>query len=454
MLEDMSTEKKHADGIIAGRLEGDELAENFADIHPPLTQMQAVLEAERCYYCYDAPCIDACPTGIDIPSFIQRISTGDLSASAKKIFEQNIFGGMCARVCPTETLCEEACVRNLSEEAPVKIGLLQRHATDHALERSEQYFSRSPDNNRKVAVVGAGPAGLSCAHRLAMNGYKVQVFDARSKPGGLNEYGIAAYKTVDNFAQREVEYVLGIGGIEISYGQELGSAVLLSELCDKYDAVFLGIGLGAVRTMEAQGEQLEGVCSAVSFIEQIRQAAEPAQLAVGRRVVVVGGGMTAVDAASQSLRLGAEDVNLVYRRGPAQAPASAKEIRFVQNTGTKVRYWAIPQRILGDKQVTGVEFEYTALANGKLVRTGDTYQLPADMVLTAVGQKLVQLDGGAEILEITEGKLAVNDERQTSVQGIWAGGDCVTLGNDLTVSAVEDGKLAAASIDRHFRNSN
>lgn len=359
---------------------------------------------------------------------------------------------MCARVCPTETLCEEACVRNLSEAKPVKIGLLQRHATDHALARSEQYFTRAKDSGHTVAVVGGGPAGLACAHRLSMLGHKVRVFESRPKPGGLNEYGIAAYKTVDNFAQHEIEYILAIGGIEVIYGQKLGENLELADLQRDHAAVFLGVGLGAVRSLEAGGEQLEGVQSAVSFIEQVRQVDDLADLAIGRKVVVVGGGMTAIDAASQSLRLGAEDVSLVYRRGPEQAPASAKEIAFVQNTGVMVRFWAMPRRILGDKKVTGIEFEYTMLNDGRLTGTGDTYQLPADLILTAVGQVLVPFaDGNKGMLDLADGKIAVNAERQSSTPGVWAGGDCVTIGKDLTVSAVEDGKLAAESIDKHLR---
>lgn len=441
-----------ADGLVAGRLNADDLARNFADSHPPLTKTQAAIEAERCYYCYDAPCTVACPTAIDIPSFIQRIANADLSSAAERIFEQNIFGGMCARVCPTETLCEEACVRNLNESKPVKIGLLQRHATDHALARDEQYFERAPATGKTVAVVGAGPAGLACAHRLAMHGHAVKVYEGKSKPAGLNEHGIAAYKTVDDFAQREVGYILAIGGIEVECERPFGAGLDLESLRKDHAAVFLGIGLGGFRDLGVAGTELAGVSSALEFIEGLRQASSLAEVLVGRRVIVIGGGMTAVDAASQALRLGAEEATMVYRRGPADKPASDKEVAFVQTTGARVRYWATPLRIRGESSVTGVEFEYTTMENGKLSRTGATYVLEADMVLTAVGQVLVLAKrGGAEVLDTEGDKLAVNDERQTSLAGVWAGGDCAKTGTDLTVSAVEDGKVAAESINRILR---
>ena len=450
-MKETTDNARHADGQHSGRLQPEEIDRNFSDIHPPLTRAQAAIEAERCYYCYDAPCTTACPTGIDIPSFIKRISTGDLSSSAKRIMEENIFGGMCARVCPTETLCEEACVRNLNEDQPVKIGLLQRHATDHAMARGEQYFQRGETSGKVVAVVGAGPAGLSCAHRLATLGHETKVFEARPKAGGLNEYGIAAYKTVDGFAAREVEYILAIGGIEVMYEKALGDDLTIDGLLGEHDAVFVGMGLGGVRSLGIDGDSFDGVRSAVDFIAEVRQASLP-EVKVGRKVVVIGGGMTAVDAASQSLRLGAEDVSLVYRRGPDELSASTKEISFAKNTGTQVRYWARPRRVLGNGRVEGIELEYTRNDGGKVVGTGETYVLDADMVLVAVGQTLDSSEEvGVNKLEATGGKISVDEERRTSMDRVWAGGDCVVGGNDLTVSAVEDGKVAAHSMDRFLR---
>ena len=241
----MSSEDRHP-GIATGRLSAEQYAKNFADLHPPLTAHEAFVESDRCYFCYDAPCVTACPTGIDIPMFIRQIHADNASGAATTIFDQNILGGMCARVCPTETLCEQACVRNTGEDKPVRIGELQRVATDHAMTKGAQPYSRSAPTGRKIAVVGAGPAGLSCAHRLAMHGHEVTIFDAREKPGGLNEYGIAAYKTVDEFAQREVDFILSIGGITIETGKALGSDFSLADLRQQYDAVFLGMGLAGV----------------------------------------------------------------------------------------------------------------------------------------------------------------------------------------------------------------
>lgn len=439
---------KTEDGLRSARLAEGDLADNFADIHPPLTKAQASIEAERCYYCFDAPCTTACPTGIDIPSFIKRISTGDLSSSAKKILEENIFGGMCARVCPTETLCEEACVRNLNENQPVKIGLLQRHATDHAMALGEQFFSRGKDSGKHVAVVGAGPAGLSCAHRLSMLGHRSTVYESKPKPGGLNEYGIAAYKTVDGFAASEVDYILEIGGIEVVHGKGLGDGLDLAQLLSDHDAVFVGVGLGGARDLGIEGSDLAGVRPAVDFIAEVRQAGSLGEVEVGRRVVVIGGGMTAVDAASQSLRLGAEEARIVYRRGPEGLSASDREISFAKDTGAQVRYWSQPRRIVGNGSVESVEFEYTKADGESLVGTGETYSLQADMVLVAAGQALAgDVLGG---LDTSGGKVAVDAQRRTSLEGVWAGGDCVA-GKDLTVTAVEDGKVAAHSIDAFLR---
>src|SRR4051812_19218662 len=248
--------------IAPGRLTPDLYAENFSDLHPPFDRHEARIAAERCLFCYDAPCITACPTGIDIPLFIREIITGNTIGSAKTILDANIFGGMCARVCPTETLCEEACVRMAAEGKPVEIGNLQRYATDDLIGRGRQLYTRGAPTGRRVAVVGAGPAGLSCAHRLAVLGHEVVVFEARDKPGGLNEYGIAAYKSTEDFAQREVDYILGVGGIAIEYGKRLGRDMTLDGLKGEFDAVFLGMGLGDTNDLDLS-DDLEGVMDAV-----------------------------------------------------------------------------------------------------------------------------------------------------------------------------------------------
>ncbi|HIP78082.1 MAG TPA: FAD-binding protein, partial [Kiloniellaceae bacterium] len=276
--------------IAAGRLTDSDYAENFSDVHPPLDRKAALIEASRCYFCYDAPCIEACPTGIDIPSFIRKISTDNVRGAAQDILDENIMGGACARVCPTEVLCQEACVRNTQEHKPVQIGLLQRYATDAVMDDAAHPFQRAEATGKRVAVVGAGPAGLSCAHRLAMHGHDAVVFEAKAKAGGLNEYGIAAYKVPEDFAHREVDFILEIGGIEIRNDQALGRDISLADLRRDYDAVFLGMGLGGVRALGLEGEDLDGVHSAVDFIADLRQSENLASLPVGRKVVVVGGG--------------------------------------------------------------------------------------------------------------------------------------------------------------------
>ena len=293
---------------------------NFADLHPPLSTHEALVESDRCYFCYDAPCMKACPTTIDIPLFIREIQAGHPKSAAKTIFNQNILGGMCARVCPTETLCEEACVRETAEGKPVKIGMLQRYATDQAIAETHP-FTRARSSGKKVAVVGAGPAGLACAHRLAMHGHEVTIFEARKKPGGLNEFGIAAYKAVDDFAQKEVDFILSIGGITIKNNMALGRKLKLPDLQRDFDAVFLGMGLSGVNALGAKNEDADGIEDAVDYISDLRQAKDMSKLPVGRNVLVIGGGMTAVDVAIQSKLLGAENVTILYRRGAAHMNA-------------------------------------------------------------------------------------------------------------------------------------
>ncbi|MEQ8964952.1 MAG: NAD(P)-dependent oxidoreductase [Azospirillaceae bacterium] len=446
--------------IAAGRLDPPTLAENFADAHPPLTRTQAPIEAARCYFCYDAPCVEACPTGIDIPSFIRSIATGNTKGAATTILEANIMGGMCARVCPVEELCEEACVRNTHEDKPVAIGLLQRFATDTLFERGDRPFTRAEPTGRRVAVVGGGPAGMACAHGLARRGHDVVVFEAREKAGGLNEYGIAAYKTPEDFAQRELDFILSIGGIEVRNGHALGREIDLAELRRDFDAVFLGLGHNAVRDLGLEGEAMAGVENAVDYIAGLRQATDKGALPIGRRVVVIGGGNTAIDIATQARRLGAEDVTLVYRRGPEHMSATWKEQEWAQTNGVKIKYWAQPRGLAGWPASTGgrmavkeIVFEYTQLdGSGRLAGTGDTFTLLADQVFKAIGQTFVPGTtlGSADLLEMSGDRIAVNDERMTSISGVYAGGDCVP-GTDLTVSAVEDGKRAAEAIDRALR---
>ncbi|MBB4276862.1 NAD(P)-dependent oxidoreductase [Rhizobium mongolense] len=434
-------------GIHSGRLSTAEYETNFSDLHPRLDKHEALVAADRCYFCYDAPCMTACPTSIDIPLFIRQIATGNPIGSAKTIFDQNILGGMCARVCPTEELCEQACVRNTAEEKPVEIGRLQRYASDTAIQAGRQFYERAASTGKKIAVVGAGPAGLAAAHRLAVKGHDVAIYDSKSKSGGLNEYGIATYKAVDDFAQKEVDYVLSIGGIEVRHGQQLGRDIQLADLQSKYDAVFLSIGLAGVNALRVDGENLPGVDDAVDFIAALRQATNKADVAIGRRVVVLGGGMTAIDAAVQAKLLGAEEVTICYRRGKEHMNASEFEQDLATSKGVIIRHWLAPKSILSqDGKVAAIEVEYTKLANGRLVTTGETGVIAADQIFKAIGQTFET--SGLGSLRMESGRIAVDGEGRTSLDGVWAGGDCVFGGDDLTVSAVAQGRDAAESINR------
>jgi glutamate synthase (NADPH/NADH) small chain len=443
----MDTPASHACGLHAARLNLADYAVRFGDAHPPLTRPQALIEAERCYYCHDAPCATACPTGIDIPSFIHRIAQDNNRGAARAILEANPLGGMCARVCPTEVLCEQACVRNTNEDKPVEIGSLQRYATDAFFAKpGAPLFQRAAPTGKRIAVVGAGPAGLACAHGLAVRGHDVVLFDARPKLGGLNEYGLASYKTTGNFAQKEVEWLLSVGGIEVRTHQLLGRDITLDGLLASHDAVFLGVGLSGVNALGIAEPTATGLRNAVDFIAELRQTADLSTLPVGRSVVVIGGGMTAVDAAVQSRKLGAEEVTIAYRRGAESMSASHVEQEWAQTNGVTIRHFAAPKEVLSaDGAVTGVRFAATAMEGGRLVETGESFVIAADMVLKAIGQTYVPEPVGQSIA-LTGGRIATDEEGRTSLARVWAGGDCRAGGRDLTVEAVEHGKVAAISI--------
>ncbi|GAA6209951.1 NAD(P)-dependent oxidoreductase [Cognatishimia sp. WU-CL00825] len=435
-------------GVASGRLDSNTLKENFLDLHPALDSHAAVVAADRCYFCHDAPCITACPTSIDIPLFIRQISTGTEVAAAKTIFDQNILGGMCARVCPTETLCEQACVRETAEARPVEIGRLQRFATDTALNSNAHPYKRASDTGKSVAVVGAGPAGLACAHRLAMLGHSVVVFDARPKGGGLNEFGIAAYKSTNDFAQKELAWLLGIGGIEMRFDQSVGETITLETLQNDFDAVFLGIGLSAANNLNL-GDGTS-TTPAVDFIADLRQSTDLSSLPIGRRIVVIGGGMTAIDAGVQAKLLGAEDVSIVYRRSQDEMAASRFEQDLAQQKGVRLICNAAPVSLSTNEGLTNVAFAYTKSEDGKLVTLDETFSLEADQVFTAIGQTL---DGSPEGLRLKGNKIEVDENGKTSVSGIWAGGDCACGGDDLTVTAVAEGRDAAINIDANLRGA-
>lgn len=433
------SDKVFEPGIQAGRLAPETYEAHFADLHAPLAQHEALVAADRCYFCHDAPCITACPTEIDIPLFIRQIATGTPDAAAKTILTQNIMGGMCARVCPTEQLCEEACVREAAEGKPVLIGQLQRFATDHLQVQGVHPFVRAASTGKRVGIVGAGPAGLSAAHRLAMLGHDVVVYDARPKPGGLNEYGIATYKTPDGFAQGEVDWLLKIGGISIETGRALGEGLALQKLRDDFDAVFLGMGLGGVNALSVEGADKDGVLDAVDFIADLRQADDVGQVPVGRDVVVIGGGMTAIDAAVQSKLLGALNVTLVYRRGRDAMNASVFEQDLAASKGVRIVTHATPKAVHGNGSVREIEFDYV---DADMKPSGQTLRLAADQVFKAIGQTL---EAGT-LPELDGRKIAVDAVGRTSLQGVWAGGDCASGGDDLTVTAVAEGRDAAMDI--------
>ena len=443
----MNVSEVNTNGIVANRLPSEQVENNFVDLHPPLSEHEALIASDRCYFCYDAPCVTACPTEIDIPLFIRQIMTGTPQASGKTILTQNILGGMCARVCPTETLCEQACVREISEGKPVEIGRLQRYATDSIMELSHHPFERSAETGLKIAVIGAGPAGLACAHRLAMHGHKVTIFDKNNKAGGLNEYGIAAYKSVDNFAQKEIDWLLEIGGIEIKSNCVLNENIFIDELKAEYNAVFLGVGLAGVNELSVPGNDKNNVLDAVKFIENLRQKEDKASIPIGRKIVVIGGGMTAVDAAVQSKLLGADDVSIVYRRERAKMGASKFEQDLATSKGVRIIENASPVEISGNEAASSIKFAYTKSTNGVLEIQSEEFELEVDQVFKAIGQNI---DSSLRDLKLENGKIVIDEEGRTSIKGLWAGGDCALGGEDLTVTAVAQGRDAAESINNRL----
>ncbi|WP_448697885.1 NAD(P)-dependent oxidoreductase [Mucilaginibacter sp. AW1-3] len=438
------------------RLTTEQYEENFSDIHPPFENLTAALvEANRCIFCYDAPCMKSCPTSINVPKFIKQIATENIKGSAHTIFSSNIMGGGCSKVCPVEKLCEGACVYNLMEEEPIQIARLQRFSTERAIQQKWPLFTRKPSNGKRVAVVGAGPAGLSCAHVLSREGVDVTIYEKEAKGGGLMTYGIAAYKVTPEFCEDEVQYILSLGGIEIKYNQELGKDVTLAELQQQYDAVYLSIGVGLARQLAIPGEELEGVEDAISFIYDIRSKGYD-QVKVGDKVAVIGMGMTAIDAATQAKRLGAKEVTMLYRRTQAEMPCTQVELDIAMLDGCKIVWLATPKEVLGaDGKVTQLICSTTVLgepdASGRRspVDTGETITLDVDMVIKAAGQmpfeKLV-----ADInLANQYGKITTDERGVTSIAGVFAGGDCVNGGKEV-VDAVQAGKDGAAGILKYL----
>lgn len=437
---------------VAPKLTPEQYEQNFADINPPLTRQQALVEAARCLYCFDAPCIQACPTRIDVPSFIKKIATGNLKGSGRVILTANILGHSCGRVCPTEVLCEGACVLNKEGEKPIEIGRLQRYAVDHVLDNNIHLFKAGKPNGRRVACIGAGPASLACAAELAKWGYAVVIYDRNPVAGGLNTYGIAAYKTRAADSLREVKLVEELG-VKIRSSVEVGKDVSLGELEDQFNAVFIGVGLGETWSLDLPGENLKGVCGALEFIQRIK--AEPFEsVDVGRRVAVIGAGNTAIDVVTAARRLGAEFVYLLYRRSEREMPAFKYEYELAKKDGV-IFYWQTqPVRIIGqDGVVSGLECVRTQLVgNGRRAKVesvaGSEFLLEADMVVRAVGQQpAIDFLRSIPGLTMNGGRVIVNPAtHQSGNPKYFAGGDCVNGGKEV-VDGVAEGMAAARGID-------
>lgn len=438
------------------RLTAVEYKENFSDIHPPFeTKDAALVEANRCLFCYDPPCMKSCPTSINVPKFIKQIATENIKGSAHTIFASNIMGAGCSKVCPVEKLCEGACVYNMMHETPISIAKLQRYSTEIAMKNKWQLFDRKPVTGKKVAIVGAGPAGLSCAHTLSREGIDVTIYEKESKGGGLMTYGIAAYKVTPEFCEDEVNYITSIGGIDIKYNTELGTDITLDDLQTSFDAVFMAIGVGLARKLDIPGEELEGVEDAIQFIYELRKN-DFSEIAVGDKVAVIGMGMTAIDAATQAKRLGASDVTLVYRRTQDEMPCTESELDIAKLDGCKIIWLASPKEIKGeDGKVTQLVCDVMKLGapdeSGRrsAIVSGETFTLDVDMVIKAAGQKPFEELVNANQLENKIGKITVSNKSLTNTNGVFAGGDCVNGGKEV-VDAVQAGKDGAAAIVKHL----
>jgi len=427
------------------RLTNEEYDKHFSDIHPPFeTHNAALVEANRCLFCYDAPCTKSCPTSINVPKFIKQITTENLKGAAYTIFSANIMGGGCSKVCPVEKLCEGACVYNLMDEEAIPIAKLQRYATERAIHEKWPLFTRQPSNGKKVAVIGAGPAGLSCAHALSREGTDITIYEKESKGGGLMTYGIAAYKVTPQFCQEEVDYITSLGGIRVFYNMQLGKDVLLETLQQEYDAVYLAYGVGLARQLAISGEQLNGVVDAIRFIYEIRTKGYP-EVPVGDSVAVIGMGMTAIDAATQAKRLGAKDVTLVYRRTEAEMPCTEAELNIAKLDGCNIIWLAAPKEITGENgQVKTLVCEVMRLDEKRSpVGTGELITLNVDMVIKATGQLPYTM--ASPKIDNDHGRVLINEHASTSLPGVFAGGDCVNGGKEV-VDAVQAGKEGAKAI--------
>jgi len=440
---------------LAPKLSAEQYEKNFAEIHPAFTRNQAIAEANRCLYCYDSPCMKACPTHIDISTFIKKIATENVKGAAKTILQSNWVALTCAKACPVDVLCEGACVYNQRGEKPIEIGRLQRYAIDWYFEHGmPPLFTQAPKNGKSIGVIGSGPAGLACAAELALLGYDVTIYECKPLAGGLDTWGIAPYKMSYKDSLNEVKLIQSFG-VKIQTGVCIGKDVSLADLEKKHDAIFLGVGLGNATDLKIPGENLEGVYDAIRFIEQVTQRTWPS-IDVGRRVAVIGGGNTAIDAATEAKRLGAEQVMILYRRSREEMSAYDYEYELAKSDGIVFHFLTAPTRIVGNSQVEALECVRMKLgapdAKGKrtpIPVDGTEFRIPVDMVIKAVGQKtntgfLSQIPN----LKVDGGRIWVDsDTLQTSNPKYFAGGDCINGGKEV-VNAAADGKRAAHGIHR------
>ncbi|MDX2245223.1 MAG: NAD(P)-dependent oxidoreductase [Bacteroidia bacterium] len=424
-----------------------EFEENFAPVHPLMNETQAYYESSRCLYCYDAPCVNACPTGIDIPLFIRQIHTGDVTGAAQTIYEDNFFGYACGKVCPTDVLCEGACVYNHQDVKPLEIGRLQSFATGKVLATDKQIFLTGRPNGYRVAIIGAGPAGISCACELRMLGYEVDVFEAKNQPSGLTIHGVAPYKISNEEVLAEVKWLEQQLGFHIHYRHPIESEDQLKQLEETYDAIFLGIGLGLTKSLDLPGENLKNCVGAVEFIEQLRLHQH--QVTTGKKVIILGGGNTAMDAASEAARLGAEQVIIAYRRGKIEMSAYPFEYELAKVVGAKGMFYVQPLEIVGNVQVEGVKFVRMISENGKLTPIpGSEFVEPCDTVIYATGQEKQTrfLDKIKDVRWDGKGRIEVDSLTfQTGNPRYFAAGDAVNGGAEV-VNAVAEGKKAAKGI--------
>lgn len=416
----------------------------FVDFKPPYTDAQALAEANRCLYCSDAPCITACPTRIDIPEFIRKIATDNVKGSARTIFAANILGMSCARVCPVEVLCVGSCVYNEMGVPPIQIGKLQRYSTDAAYAAGWRYFEPGPDTGKRVALIGAGPASLACAHELRRAGHAVTILEKRAVVGGLNTTGVAPYKMKADRAHDEAEWVLAIGGVEVKHGVEVGKDVAFADLERDYDAVFVGFGLGPDGWLHAAGEDLDGVIGAVDYIEQFKLG--EVDLSGVKQALVIGGGNTAIDAVRELVGLGVPEVTMVYRGTEAGMSGYAHEWKAAKVESVRAAWRTQPVGFVGEGAVTGVRC--VRLDDKKQPIDGSEHTLDAELVLLAIGQgKLGALVAELDGVTIEHGRVIVDADGFTGRPGYYAGGDAANGGKEV-VNAAAEGKAAAIAIDR------